>query len=195
MNEMLIKFVFSLSEALTLLSNHHGNMVERSRGQKRSKGQERSREQERSRGPERSRRQERSRGQERPKGQERSMRQESSRTHETSRGQDKSRGQDRSRGQKRLRGQERQAILQDEPRTRRSGRDGLKLRQETRETHLASRDVFVSPHTTQSASTDSAWDSDCGPSCHNLLHQLGHPKEAERCPAGQVLDIWGYCRY
>ena len=114
-----------------------------------------------------------------------------SRGHEMSRGQKKSSGQDRSRGKKRLRGQERQAILQDEPRTRRSGRDGLKLRQETREADLASRDVFVSPHTTQSASTD----SDCGPSCHNLLHQLGHPKEAERCPAGQVLDIWGYCRY
>jgi len=35
---------------------------------------------------------------------------------------------------------------------------------------------------------------DCGPDCQNLLHELGHPKEATRCPQGQVIDIWGYCR-
>ena len=36
---------------------------------------------------------------------------------------------------------------------------------------------------------------DCGPDCQNLLHELGHPKEATRCPQGQVIDIWGYCRF
>ena len=30
--------------------------------------------------------------------------------------------------------------------------------------------------------------------CRNRLHELDHPKEEERCGAGQVLDIWGYCR-
>ena len=37
--------------------------------------------------------------------------------------------------------------------------------------------------------------TDCGPECRNRLHELDHPKEEERCAAGQVLDIWGYCRY
>ena len=36
---------------------------------------------------------------------------------------------------------------------------------------------------------------DCGPDCQNLLHELGHPQEASRCPQGQVIDIWGYCRF
>ena len=36
---------------------------------------------------------------------------------------------------------------------------------------------------------------DCGPDCQNLLHELGHPQEAARCPQGQVIDIWGYCRF
>ena len=36
---------------------------------------------------------------------------------------------------------------------------------------------------------------DCGPDCQNLLHELGHPQEAARCPGGQVIDIWGYCRF
>ena len=35
---------------------------------------------------------------------------------------------------------------------------------------------------------------DCGPECQNLLHELDHPKEQTRCPPGQVIDIWGYCR-
>ena len=36
---------------------------------------------------------------------------------------------------------------------------------------------------------------ECGPECRNLLHELGHPQEEVRCPgAGQVIDIWGYCR-
>jgi len=36
---------------------------------------------------------------------------------------------------------------------------------------------------------------DCGPECQNLLHELDHPKEHSRCTrAGQVIDIWGYCR-
>jgi len=39
-------------------------------------------------------------------------------------------------------------------------------------------------------------DGECGPECRNLLHELEHPKEHERCPnAGMVIDIWGYCRY
>eukprot|EP00092_Neocalanus_flemingeri_P010034 GFUD01010814.1.p1 GENE.GFUD01010814.1~~GFUD01010814.1.p1 ORF type:complete len:416 (-),score=136.29 GFUD01010814.1:202-1449(-) len=39
-------------------------------------------------------------------------------------------------------------------------------------------------------------DGQCGPECRNLLHELEHPKEHERCPnAGMVIDIWGYCRY
>ena len=38
-------------------------------------------------------------------------------------------------------------------------------------------------------------DEECGPECQNLLHELGHPREEARCPgAGQVIDIWGYCR-
>ena len=37
--------------------------------------------------------------------------------------------------------------------------------------------------------------TECGPECRNRLHELDHPKEEERCAAGQVLDIWGYCRY
>ena len=38
-------------------------------------------------------------------------------------------------------------------------------------------------------------DDDCGPDCQNLLHELDHPKEDERCSGpGQVIDIWGYCR-
>merc|ERR1711935_951509 len=35
----------------------------------------------------------------------------------------------------------------------------------------------------------------CGPDCRNLLHEVEHPKEEERCPQGMVLDIYGYCRY
>ena len=51
-----------------------------------------------------------------------------------------------------------------------------------------------------SASGEVADDNDdagteCGPECRNRLHELDHPKEEERCAAGQVLDIWGYCRY
>jgi len=39
-------------------------------------------------------------------------------------------------------------------------------------------------------------DGECGPECRNLLHELEHPKEHDRCPnAGMVIDIWGYCRY
>merc|ERR1719186_2347941 len=39
-------------------------------------------------------------------------------------------------------------------------------------------------------------DGQCGPECRNLLHELEHPKEHDRCPnAGMVIDIWGYCRY
>ena len=38
-------------------------------------------------------------------------------------------------------------------------------------------------------------EEECGPECRNLLHELGHPQEEVRCPgAGQVIDIWGYCR-
>ena len=38
-------------------------------------------------------------------------------------------------------------------------------------------------------------DDDCGPDCQNLLHELDHPREDERCSGpGQVIDIWGYCR-
>ena len=38
-------------------------------------------------------------------------------------------------------------------------------------------------------------EEECGPECRNLLHELGHPREEARCPgAGQVIDIWGYCR-
>ena len=37
--------------------------------------------------------------------------------------------------------------------------------------------------------------TECGPECRNRLHELDHPREEERCAAGQVLDIWGYCRY
>ena len=38
-------------------------------------------------------------------------------------------------------------------------------------------------------------EEECGPECRNLLHELGHPQEEARCPgAGQVIDIWGYCR-
>ena len=36
--------------------------------------------------------------------------------------------------------------------------------------------------------------TECGPECRNRLHELDHRKEEERCGAGQVLDIWGYCR-
>merc|ERR1712192_77313 len=36
----------------------------------------------------------------------------------------------------------------------------------------------------------------CGPECRNLLHEVGHPKEDERCPdPSMVIDIWGYCRH
>ena len=42
---------------------------------------------------------------------------------------------------------------------------------------------------------DDGEDEECGPECRNLLHELGHPQEEVRCPgAGQVIDIWGYCR-
>ena len=38
-------------------------------------------------------------------------------------------------------------------------------------------------------------EEECGPECRNLLHEVGHPREEARCPgAGQVIDIWGYCR-
>lgn len=38
-------------------------------------------------------------------------------------------------------------------------------------------------------------DGGCGPECRNLLHEVDHPKEEERCPyEGMVLDIYGYCR-
>ena len=38
-------------------------------------------------------------------------------------------------------------------------------------------------------------EEECGPECQNLLHEVGHPREEARCPgAGQVIDIWGYCR-
>ena len=37
--------------------------------------------------------------------------------------------------------------------------------------------------------------AECGADCRNRLHELGHPREEERCGVGQVLDIWGYCRY
>ena len=36
--------------------------------------------------------------------------------------------------------------------------------------------------------------TECGVECRNRLQELDHPKEEERCGAGQVLDIWGYCR-
>lgn len=36
----------------------------------------------------------------------------------------------------------------------------------------------------------------CGPECRNLLHEVDHPKEDERCPdPSMVIDIWGYCRH
>jgi len=36
----------------------------------------------------------------------------------------------------------------------------------------------------------------CGPECRNLLHEVDHPKEDERCPdPNMVIDIWGYCRH
>jgi len=36
----------------------------------------------------------------------------------------------------------------------------------------------------------------CGPECRNLLHEVEHPKEDERCPdPTMVIDIWGYCRH
>ena len=42
---------------------------------------------------------------------------------------------------------------------------------------------------------DDGEEEECGPECRNLLHELGHPQEEVRCPgAGQVIDIWGYCR-
>ena len=42
---------------------------------------------------------------------------------------------------------------------------------------------------------DDDGDEECGPECRNLLHEVGHPREEARCPgAGQVIDIWGYCR-
>ena len=42
---------------------------------------------------------------------------------------------------------------------------------------------------------DDDGDEECRPECRNLLHELGHPREEARCPgAGQVIDIWGYCR-
>ena len=38
-------------------------------------------------------------------------------------------------------------------------------------------------------------DGECGPECRNLLHELEHPKEHDRCPdTRMVIDIWGYCR-
>jgi len=42
--------------------------------------------------------------------------------------------------------------------------------------------------------TDSQ-NSECGENCRNRLHHLDHPKEHDRCQPGQVIDIWGYCRY
>merc|ERR1712002_813373 len=39
-------------------------------------------------------------------------------------------------------------------------------------------------------------EGECGPECRNLVHEVGHPKEHERCAeAGMVIDIWGYCRH
>merc|ERR1719430_302138 len=39
-------------------------------------------------------------------------------------------------------------------------------------------------------------EDDCGPMCRNLVHEVGHPKEHDRCPEeGMVIDIWGYCRH
>merc|ERR1711988_1004052 len=35
---------------------------------------------------------------------------------------------------------------------------------------------------------------DCGEECRNKLHYYGYRKEDDRCPEGQVIDIWGYCR-
>jgi len=43
---------------------------------------------------------------------------------------------------------------------------------------------------------DKSSEEGCGSECRNLLHESDHPQEDSRCPyEGQVIDIWGYCRY
>ena len=54
--------------------------------------------------------------------------------------------------------------------------------------------INISPTTRNSRPDRQSGDTDCGPQCRNRLHELHHPKEEEKCGAGQVLDIWGYCR-
>ena len=53
----------------------------------------------------------------------------------------------------------------------------------------------VAPSTDDESGQEDTDEGECGPECRNLLHELEHPKEHERCQnAGMVIDIWGYCR-
>merc|ERR1719318_1608971 len=57
-------------------------------------------------------------------------------------------------------------------------------------------DTYDAPSTDGEDAQEETDEGECGPDCRNLLHELEHPKEHERCPnAGMVIDIWGYCRY
>ena len=55
--------------------------------------------------------------------------------------------------------------------------------------------TYVAPSIDDESAREETDEGECGPECRNLLHELEHPKEHERCPnAGMVIDIWGYCR-
>ena len=70
-----------------------------------------------------------------------------------------------------------------------TGRDDSTQRDEIEET-------YVAPSLDDESARETTEEGECGPECRNLLHELEHPKEHERCPnAGMVIDIWGYCRY
>ena len=67
------------------------------------------------------------------------------------------------------------------------GRDESAQREEIEET-------YVAPTTDDKSAREGTDEGECGPECRNLVHELEHPKEHERCPnAGMVIDIWGYC--
>jgi hypothetical protein len=68
------------------------------------------------------------------------------------------------------------------------GRDNSAQREEIEES-------YVAPSIDDESAQEDTDEGESGPECRNLLHELEHPKEHERCPnAGMVIDIWGYCR-
>jgi len=101
-------------------------------------------------------------------------------------------------------------VLQDQPRpdprkiqSRHGGTRGRRVARIPPPKHHPVEDQQIARRVSGDANKDANIDGDedvkdageCGPECQNLLHELDHPKEDERCSGpGQVIDIWGYCR-